>query len=113
MIGNKLVVVEGQEDIVVIHLAPLLYAEVGGDVHETPFPALEVVNVEMTPWMKESQSAELFMASGKDMQTVIPVRHPEGWGRALEILVNKYRSGLGFHSHQLTQRKLATSMDKG
>lgn len=46
----------------VIHLASFCYVEVGGEIHETPFQAFEVVNVEMDPLLKESQSVELSMA---------------------------------------------------
>lgn len=37
MIGSKLVVVEGEEDIMVSHLESFRYVEVGGEIHETPF----------------------------------------------------------------------------
>lgn len=37
MIGSKLVVVEGEDDIMVSHLEPFRYVEVGGEIHETPF----------------------------------------------------------------------------
>lgn len=47
------------------------------------------------------------------MQIVIKVGHPEGWGRVLDLPMNKDRSRLGFHSHQLTQRKMDTRMVKG
>lgn len=53
------------------------------------------------------------MASWKDMKIVIQVGHPEGWGKVLELPVNKDRSILGFHSHHLTQKKMDTSAVKG
>lgn len=34
---NKMVVVEGEEDIVVSHLESFGYLDIGGEVHETPF----------------------------------------------------------------------------
>lgn len=39
----------------VIHLALFRYVEVRGEIHETPFQAFEMVNMEMTPPLKESQ----------------------------------------------------------
>lgn len=45
MIGNEQVMVEGEEDIVVSHLAQFSYVEVRGEIHENPFQAFEVVNM--------------------------------------------------------------------
>lgn len=42
LINNKLVVVDGEKDIMVSHLASFLYVEVGSEVHETPFKSFEV-----------------------------------------------------------------------
>lgn len=71
MIGSKLVVVEREEDIVVSHLASFRYVEVGGEIHETPFQAFEVVNMEMTPPVKVAPGAELPMTSWKDTKIII------------------------------------------
>lgn len=78
MINNKLVVVEGEEDIMVSHLESFRYIEVGGEIHETHFQAFEVVSMVMAPPVKESKKAELSMASWKDVKSVIKICHPEG-----------------------------------
>lgn len=75
MIGSKLVVVEGEKDIVVSHLASFRYVEVGGEIHETYFQAFELVNMEMAPPVKESQGIELSMDSRKYAKTIIHVGH--------------------------------------
>ena len=67
----------------------------------------------MAHQVKEHQSAEFSMTSWKDMKIVIHAGNLEGWGRVLKLPVNKYRFGLRFHSHQLTQKKVATSAVKG
>lgn len=86
---------EGEEDIMVSHLESFRYVEVRGEIDETPFQAFEVVNMVMTPPMKESKKGELPMASWKNVKTVIETGHPEGWGRVLELPVIKDRSEMG------------------
>lgn len=71
LINNKLVVVEGEEDIIVSHLAYLRYVKVGGEIHETPFQAFEVVSVVMVPPAKEAKNVEFPMVSWKDAKIMI------------------------------------------
>lgn len=54
MIRSKLVMVEGEENIMVSHLASFRYVEVGGEIHETTFQAFKVVNVKMDSQGKNS-----------------------------------------------------------
>lgn len=98
LINNKLVVVEGKEDIMVSHLVYFLYVEVGGEIHETLFHAFEVVNVEMVFPMKEVKNVTFPIVSWKDTRIVIEAGHLEGWVRVLELPINKDRSGLGYYS---------------
>lgn len=62
IIDSKLVVVEGYGDFIVSHLVSFRYTEVEGEIHETSFQAFKVLNVEIAPFVKESQSVELSMA---------------------------------------------------
>jgi hypothetical protein len=99
---DKLVVVEGEEDIVVSHLASFRYVEGEGEIREIPFQSFEVINVEMVcPTRDESKDAESPMASLKDALTIIKDGHPQGWGRLLELPTNKDRAGLGYNSQNL------------
>ena len=99
---DKLVVVEGEEDIVVSHLASFRYVEGEGEIREVPFQSFEVINVEMVcPARDESKDAESPMASLKDALTIIKDGHPQGWGRLLELPANKDRTGLGYNSQNL------------
>lgn len=63
--------------------------------------------------MKVAPSAELPMTSWKDAKTIIQAGHPAGWGRVLDLPVNKDRSGLGFRAHQLTQKPNTADVNKG
>ncbi|XP_050896696.1 uncharacterized protein LOC127103487 [Lathyrus oleraceus] len=98
IISDKLVTIDGEEDILVSQLSSFRYVEVDGDIYETPFQAFEIANVLMNPLKgRASGKSELSMSSLKDAQTIIKADHPEGWGRILELPVNKNMSGLGYH----------------
>lgn len=79
LVNNKLVVIEGEEDIMVSHLASFRYVEGGGEVQEIPFQSFEVVNVDIVGPIGEVKIVEFPMAYLKDAQTVIKNRHAEGW----------------------------------
>lgn len=106
LVNNKLVIVEGEEDIMVSHLTLLRYVEGGDEVQEISFQSLEIVNVEMSGSIGEVKTTEFPMASLKDAQTIIKNGHPEVWGRMLELLVNKDRAGLGYNSQNLRKQTL-------
>lgn len=72
-----------------------------GEVKEIPFQSFEIVNVEMVGPIGEVKMVEFLMASLKDAQTIINNGHPKGWGRMLELLINKDRSRLGYNSQDL------------
>lgn len=112
VVNNKLVVVEGEEDFVVSHLASFRYIEVEGKMKEIHFQSFEVVNVEMVnPFRDESKNVEFPMAFLKDAVIIIKEGHPQGWGRMLELPANKDRTGLGYNTQNL--KKLALIVIKG
>lgn len=79
MINNKLVVLEGEEDILVSHLVSFRYVEGEGKLKEFPFQSFEIVNVEMVcPIREELNNVEFPMTSLKDALTVIRSGHPVG-----------------------------------
>lgn len=61
---------EGEEDIMVSHLASFRYVEVEGEIHETPFQAFEVVSMVMVPPAKEVKNVEFPLVSRKDVKIV-------------------------------------------
>ncbi|KAI5389879.1 hypothetical protein KIW84_075258 [Lathyrus oleraceus] len=101
LINNKLVVIEGEKDIMVSHLASFRYVEGGGEVHEILFQLFEVVNVEMVASVREGKKIELPMVTLEDAKTMIKAEYPEGWGIILDFPVNEDRSGLGYHSQNV------------
>lgn len=66
LVSNKLVVIEGEVDIMVSHLASFRYVEGGKEVHEISFQSFKVVNVDMVGPIGEVKTAEFPMSSLKD-----------------------------------------------
>ncbi|XP_050889755.1 uncharacterized protein LOC127095054 [Lathyrus oleraceus] len=92
LVDDKLVVIEGEEEIMVTHLASFRYVEGEGEMREVPFQSFEVINVEMVcPAKDESKDAESPMASLKDALKIIKDGHPQGLGRLLELPANRFR----------------------
>lgn len=56
--NNKLVVVEGEEDIMMSHLASFRYVEGEGELKEIPLQSFEIVNVEMVGHVGEVKNVE-------------------------------------------------------
>ncbi|XP_050883778.1 uncharacterized protein LOC127086990 [Lathyrus oleraceus] len=84
---DKLVVVEGEEDIMVSHLASFRYVEGEREIREVTFQSFEVINAEMVcPAKDKSKDAESPMASLKDALPIIKDGHPQGWGNCLNFL---------------------------
>ncbi|XP_050891446.1 uncharacterized protein LOC127096960 [Lathyrus oleraceus] len=99
LVDDKLVIVEGEEDIMVSHLASFRYVKGEWEMREIPFQSFEVINVEMVcPARDESKYAKSPMESLKDALTIINDGHPQGWGRLLELHTNKNCTGLGYNS---------------
>lgn len=83
MINNKLLAIEGQDDIMVSHLVSFFYVEGEGEVHETSFQSFEVVNVEMVAPVKEMEKAQFPMAIWKDVRTAINSGHLRRLGKSI------------------------------
>ncbi|XP_050908700.1 uncharacterized protein LOC127122404 [Lathyrus oleraceus] len=84
---DKLVIVEGEEDIMVSHLASFRYVEGEGEMREIPFQSFEGINVEMVcPAKDESKDAKSPMASLKDSLTIIKDGHPKDGEDCLNFL---------------------------
>lgn len=58
IIGNKIIVVDGEEDILASHLSYFRYIDVDGETIETPFKALEVASVVAIHPMAEHRKSE-------------------------------------------------------
>lgn len=56
--------IDGEKDVLVSQLSSFRYIEVGGEIHETPFQAFEIVNVIMASFHNGgSKKSELPMSS--------------------------------------------------
>lgn len=75
-VNNKPVVVEGEKDIMVSHLASFRYVEGDGHVDEILFQSFEVVNVEMVAPVMENKKVEFPMVSWRDDRIVIERGYP-------------------------------------
>lgn len=79
LVDDKLVVVEGEEDIMVSHLASFRCVEGKGEMKEISFQSFKVINVEILfPTRDESKNSEFPMASLQDLLTIINNGHPRG-----------------------------------
>lgn len=104
IINGKMITIDGKEDVLVSKLSSFRYIEVGGEIHETPFQAFEIANMLMAQLHNGgSKKYELTMSSLRDIKTVIEVGHPRGWGRVLDLPVNKDKSGMGYRPRQMVQ----------
>ncbi|XP_050915448.1 uncharacterized protein LOC127130491 [Lathyrus oleraceus] len=69
--NDKMIVIGGEEDILVSHLTSFWYIEVDGEITETPFQSLEVVNVMVVQQTLETPKSGPFMASWQGAKAVM------------------------------------------
>lgn len=81
------IIVEGEQAMLVSHLSSFSIVEVDEAVVGTQFQALCIDNV---------QRNEDYIASLKDAQSVVQKGSNNGWGQVIEPKVNKNGFGLGF-----------------
>ncbi|XP_050889242.1 uncharacterized protein LOC127094454 [Lathyrus oleraceus] len=67
----QMIVIGGEEDILVSHLTSLRYIEVDGEITETPFQSLEVVNMMVIQQTLETPKSGLSMASWQGAKAVM------------------------------------------
>lgn len=78
LVDDKLVVVEGEEDILVSYLAYFCYIEKVGEMKEISFQSFEVINIEMVSLVRdEPKNAKFLMAYLQDTLTIINNGHPK------------------------------------
>lgn len=80
-----MIVIEGEKDIIVIHLTSFGYIGVEGEIIETPFQYLEVVNVLTVQQELEPPKLEILMAFWQGDKAIIEVRNAQGWGKLVEV----------------------------
>lgn len=85
---DKVIIVEGEEDMFVSHLSSFRYIEADEETLEIPFQALEIAVV--------SRRREQSIYPWEKMSKLIKGRNLQGWGKLLEIPENNDRLGLGY-----------------
>ncbi|XP_058726079.1 uncharacterized protein LOC131597396 [Vicia villosa] len=96
---GKIVIICGEEEHVVSHLASFRYIDVEGEVHETPCQAFEAVQTIKIPYV-ENKKLEAPMSSLKEAKVVVESGHPEGWGRILDLPIKQDKCGIGYQLGQ-------------
>lgn len=76
--NDKMIVIGGEEDILVSHLTSFRYIEVDGEITKTPFQSLEVVNVMTIQHTFESPKSEPSMASWQGAKAAIENGNAQG-----------------------------------
>jgi hypothetical protein len=96
IIGDKMIIVSGQEDMRVNHLSSFRYIEVDEEATEVPFQVLEVASVvTLNTKRKSSKKGGLAMTSWKAMKDALEEGVPSGCGKVSEVCRKKDRFGLG------------------
>lgn len=91
-----MIVIGGEEDILVSHLTSFRYIEVEGEITETSFQSLEVVNVLTVQQISESPKSKLSMAFWKGAKATIENGNAQGWGKVIEVREKWDKFGLGY-----------------
>ncbi|GAU40821.1 hypothetical protein TSUD_398050, partial [Trifolium subterraneum] len=112
--GDKMIVVSGQEDMMVSHLSSFRYIEADDEAFEVPFQALEIATITtLKTKRKSSKKGGLAMTSWKAMKEALEEGIILGWGKVPEICEKKDRFGLGYRPTtkgmmEAAQRKMGT-----
>lgn len=91
-----MIVIEGDEDILVSHLTSFRYIDIEGETIETPFQYLEVVNVFTVHYMSKLPKLELSMTYLEGAKVIIEIGNAQGWGKLVEVHEKKDNFGLGY-----------------
>ncbi|XP_050890447.1 uncharacterized protein LOC127095858 [Lathyrus oleraceus] len=94
--NDKMIVIGGEEDILVSHLTSFRYIEVDGEITETPFQSLEVVNMMAVQKTLETPKSGPSMASWQGAKAVIESENAQDWGKVVEVNQKRDKFGLGY-----------------
>ncbi|XP_050897804.1 uncharacterized protein LOC127104675 [Lathyrus oleraceus] len=109
VVDDKLVIIHGEEDLMVSNLSSFRYIEADEDALETSFQALEIANAVLVEVEEtvEGQSNPSF-ASLKSTRSTIDRGIPEGWGEIINVKTKTDRHGLGYRP---THDKASTNVE--
>lgn len=109
VVDGKLVIIHGEEDLMISNLSSFRYIEADEDALETSFQALEIANAVLVEVEEtvEGQSNPYF-ASLKSTRSTIDRGIPEGWGEIINVKTKTDRHGLGYRP---THDKASTNVE--
>lgn len=96
IMNDKMVVIGGEGDILVSHLTSFRYIEVDGEITETPFQSLEVVNVMVIQQTSETPKSGPSMASWQGDKVIMESENAQDWGKVVEVREKWDKFGLGY-----------------
>ncbi|XP_050895879.1 uncharacterized protein LOC127102567 [Lathyrus oleraceus] len=94
--NDKMIVIGGEEDILVSHLTSFRYIEVDGEITETPFQSLEVVNMMAVQKTLETPKSGPSMASWQGAKAVMESESAQDWGKVVEVNQKRDKFGVGY-----------------
>ncbi|XP_058787550.1 uncharacterized protein LOC131661907 [Vicia villosa] len=104
VVGDKIVVITGEEDLVINNLTTYCYVEVEGEVQETPFQALEIVSIDRLPVVESKREPGAPLSSLNDAKAFLEAGVPQGaWGKLIEVYEKRDKYGLGYQLSPSTQ----------
>ncbi|XP_058764547.1 uncharacterized protein LOC131638004 [Vicia villosa] len=104
VVSDKVVVITGEEDMVINNLTTYRYVEVEREVHETPFQALEIVSVDRFPVVENKKEPGAPLSSLNDAKAFLEAGVPHGaWGKLIDVYEKQDKYGLGYQPSSSTQ----------
>ncbi|XP_050908987.1 uncharacterized protein LOC127122740 [Lathyrus oleraceus] len=94
--NHKMIVIIWEEDILVSHLTSFWYIEVDGEITETPFQSLEVVNMIAIQQTLDTSKSGPSMASWQGAKAVMESENAQDWGKVVEVKEKRDKFGLGY-----------------
>lgn len=94
--NDKIIIIKGEEYVLVSHLKSFRYIEVEREIIETPFQFLDVVNVLILQKIFDSSKPELSMAYWQWAKAIIETENAQGWEKIIDVQENWDMFGLGY-----------------
>ena len=101
MMDGQIVIVCGEEDIMISHLSTFKYVEVDGEIHETLCQGFEKVKIEEEAPLAAVQPAvinqqEISMSLYKDAKAIVESGVNQKWGKVIEPVKMRKNHGIGY-----------------
>lgn len=96
MVGDKLMIVYGEEDFVISELSSFRYVETKEGIAEVPFHYLDFEDVISTS-VNQSQPAVVVLSSTRSAKKTLEKSPLSGWGQIVKVAEKHDHFGLGYH----------------